>query len=194
MAVYLVLGSQRAVLVRDFSDTSSTIAPAPQSRRGGFADHHSRGEREAKRRSGRTPRRTSVPGKNVRIAALALIAAFAGGYAGLAATAVAVTVAVTICAVSALLGARFVLGAARTNELASWIALAASIAGLAFAVAVVTMVRHEPVSACQAQLPTGGVDRRTSSASGLQSRRLKAPSFRQRSRGSRHLQGPEDVR
>lgn len=157
MAVYLVVGPQRAVLVRVrvVSDTSSTIASAPRGRRGGFAYHGSRGEREAKRRSGHTPHRTSAPGKNVRIAALALIAAFAAGYAGLAATAVAVTVAVTICAVSLLLCARLALGAARTNELVSWIALAASIAGLAFAVTVATMGRHEPVPACRAQLPTG---------------------------------------
>jgi len=179
VAVYFVVGPQRAVLVRVrvVSDTSSSIASTPPGRRGSSDDHSSRGEGEAKRRFGRTPHRTSAPGKNIRIAALALIAVFVGGYAGLAATAVAVTVAVTICVVSALLGARLALGAARTNELASWIALAASIAGLAFAVTVTTMGHHELVPACRAQLPMGhGPSRsQTSSATVLQSRRLKVP-------------------
>lgn len=156
VTVYLVLSFQRAVFVRVrvVSDMSSTIASAPRARRGGSADRRSRGEREPKRWSGRTSRRTRAPGKKVQIAGLALIAAFASGYAGLAATAVAVTVAVTICTVSALLGARLTLGAARTNELVSWIALAASIAGLAFAVTVTPMAPHEPVPACQTQLST----------------------------------------
>lgn len=153
MTVYLVLSPQRTVLVRVVSDTSSTNASAPGSRRGGSTDHRSRGKRGAKRWSARTLRQSSAQ-RNVRIAALVLIAAFAGGYASFAATPVAVTVAVTICSVSALLGARLALGAARTNELASWIALVTSIAGLAFAVTVATMGRHEPVSACWAQLPT----------------------------------------
>jgi hypothetical protein len=88
--------------------------------------------------------------------ALALIAIGSGGFAGLAATAVAVTVAATVCVISALLSVRLAFGPKLTSEPASWIALAASIAGLVFTATVANMGRHEPVRRCR--VPVGRVD------------------------------------
>jgi hypothetical protein len=84
----------------------------------------------------RLPRgRAATRARVVRVAAWILGAVCCGAVVAQAATAIALTVAVTGCVVFALLAFRAAVGPRRLNEIASWIALAASIAGLVFSVA-----------------------------------------------------------
>jgi hypothetical protein len=135
MVVYFVVDPWEGarVRVRIVSDASSTAGSASRPAGQGRA----RQGRNANPRSAGVAHRARTRCKRAAILGLAVLAVLAigsGAFAGLAATPIAVTVAITLSVVSGLLSVRLILGSKLTNELASWIALAASVAGLAFAI------------------------------------------------------------
>jgi hypothetical protein len=150
MAVYFVVDSREGarVRVRIVSDASSTAGSASRPAGQGRA----RQGRDANPRSAGVAHRAPTRCKRAAILGLAVLAIGSGAFAGLAATPIAVTVAVTVCVISALLSVRFALGVKLTNELASWIALAASIAGLVFAVATTGDDHGRPHRVCLIRL------------------------------------------
>lgn len=160
MAVYFVFdlrGAGPARLPLAF-DASTITASARGAQLATPAKEHARGGC-APKPAPDAPRPQATGGKKLRIAAFVLLALCSGGLVSLSASPAAVTAAVTVCAVSALLGVRQVAGRKLTDEIASWVALAASIAGLAFAVDVANTGPHEHVHSCPVTLPPGRVER-----------------------------------
>lgn len=96
--------------------------------------------------------RTATRARVVRVAAWILGAVGCGAVVVKAATAIALTVAVTGCVVFALLAFRAAVGPRRLNEIASWIALAVSIAGLVFSVATAREGHERPRPVCLVRL------------------------------------------
>jgi hypothetical protein len=142
MAVYFVVDPWERARVRVCIISEASSNTGSNSRRAG--QRSACEGYDANPRSAGVAHRPRARRKRAAILGLALTAIGSGAFAALAATPIAVTVAITVCVISALLSVRPAVGATRANELASWVALAASIAGLAFTVAVTHTGRHEP--------------------------------------------------
>jgi hypothetical protein len=154
MAVYFVFGLSGTApgRLRLASDASTTYAAARGAQPAASANDRAH-DGCATNSAPRAARAQTTRGRSARIAAFGFLAVCSGGLASLAASPAALTVAVTVCVISVLLGVRQAAGPNVTNELASWIALAASIAGLAYAVSIANTRHHQPILACPVHLP-----------------------------------------